>query len=174
MGIAVTEQCLCLLAATLLGFFLGLNYEVFRILRAAFRHANWLVSVEDFFFCLYCTFSLILLCYAYADGTIRWFALVGGALGALFYFLTLGRLIERMTHPLIAAIHRVLRALAKRLLLPLYHRVRSLFVRLCAALKTQSALRRQARSAREDRRIKHRLSRDISRTNRKFKPKGTS
>lgn len=119
MEISISEQCLCFFVSTLLGFILGAFYEIFRILRLAFAHKNFIIGIEDFFFCMACTFCIILLCYSYANGYYRWFVFAGIFLGFYFYFLTLGRLIQQITKPLIFAIKRTLQKIYHLMFAPL-------------------------------------------------------
>lgn len=127
MEIIISQQCLCFFAATVLGFFLGMVYEVFRFLRAAVSHNAFFIGMEDFFFCLSCTFATILLCYAYADGVIRWFALAGILLGFYLYFCSLGHFISKLTKPLISLIGTALSWVQKRLLCPIWRLLTSLW-----------------------------------------------
>lgn len=127
MRIQISAQCLYFLAAVLLGAFLGLCYEPLRVLRAAFRHKNAVVAVQDFLFCLFAAACTIALCYAFGSGTVRWFALCGIGLGLFFYFCTLGRLISRCTARIIAAIRRFCAFVKARCLTPIYRMLKQMF-----------------------------------------------
>lgn len=121
MGIVLSEQCLCFLASVIAGFLFGLCYELLRVFRVALPHNAFVIGLEDFFFCITCAFGTILLCYLYADGVIRWFAVGGILLGAFLYFYSLGKGIQKITPIVItrikSAIRRTLHILAQPLLL---------------------------------------------------------
>lgn len=127
MGISISEQCLCFFAAVLLGYLLGIFYEFFRILRSALHHRAFIIAIEDFFYCISCTFLLLLLCYVYANGIVRWFAIAGSLLGFYFYFLTLGRLIPKLAKFCIQKLHRFFNRLCSIFLVPLLNYLRKGF-----------------------------------------------
>lgn len=159
MGIVISEQCLCFLMAVVLGFFLGLSYEPLRIGRRAFPHGAVWIGLEDFFFCLYCTICLILLCYAYASGVIRWFAIAGTLLGVYFYFLTLGRFIRSVTDRLLRAIRRALGWLKRKCFSPALGFFKKSVLAMLSVQRQKRLLRIQKRAARYDRRMRARLIR---------------
>ena len=156
MGIVISDQCLCFLVSVLLGFCLGLFYEIFRFLRAAIRHNAFFCGIEDFFFCMTCTFCTILLCYAYASGVVRWFVLVGILLGGYLYFTSLGQLISHATE----AILRTLRRLARLLLnifCPPIKLINRLWRKTCACLKEKFILLNEAEKNRYNRKAQKRM-----------------
>lgn len=115
MEMLISKQCLNLALSLALGFFLGLCYEPLRILREAVAHNAVLIGIQDFFFCIYCTFLIILLCFTCEHGVIRWYIIAGILLGIYFYFLTLGRLIRSVTARLLRAAKAVCRTVWRRL-----------------------------------------------------------
>ena len=80
-------------ASIALGFLLGFYYEIFRFLRLAFPHPNWLVFLEDLLFFLPLAPTLIFFHYALNDGILRWFSLTGTVLGFCLYLGTMGKLL---------------------------------------------------------------------------------
>lgn len=146
MGIIISEQNTAFFVAVILGFFLGLFYEGFRILRVAFPHNGFFIGTEDFFFCITCAICLILLSYAYASGVIRWFTVAGMLIGALCYFFTLGKLISSCAKKLISLLKKALLFVAELTISPIVRMIKQF----------ASALA-QWKAKRTDKRIRHKL-----------------
>ena len=157
MGIAISEQCLSFFVAVLSGFCFGFFYEFFRILRAAVKHNAFFCGLEDFFFCMTCTFCTILLCYAYGDGVVRWFVLVGILLGAFLYFVSLGQIISRATEALLRLIQRIIRRFFF-LLTPPLKALQTFCLRQSAKARDVLQRNKEARKIRYDRKAKTRLN----------------
>jgi spore cortex biosynthesis protein YabQ len=69
----------------LLGIYITFVYDVLRILRRALPHRKFFVSLEDLAFWVYCGGEVFLLMYREADGSLRWFAVLGALTGMLLY-----------------------------------------------------------------------------------------
>lgn len=74
-----------LLHALLMGIFITFVYDLLRIFRRVIPHGNFLVSLEDIAFWVYCATEVFLLMYHESNGTLRWFAVLGAMVGMLFY-----------------------------------------------------------------------------------------
>lgn len=73
-----------LAASFLFGMILMLLYDIFRILRRIVRHGTALMAVEDILYWLFCAIGIFAMLYQENDGLLRWFVLVGVAIGMLF------------------------------------------------------------------------------------------
>lgn len=112
-----------LLHSLLLGGFVSLVYDGFRILRRVIPHRNFVVSLEDMGFWIYCGGRVFLLMHRESDGTLRWFAVLGALTGMLLYrklvspwfvrysalllgklFGLLGRFLRFVLHPAICVV----------------------------------------------------------------------
>jgi spore cortex biosynthesis protein YabQ len=71
--------------ALLTGIYITFLYDILRVLRRVFPHGNFLVSVEDIVFWIYCAAKVFLLMYHESNGTLRWFAIFGAISGMLLY-----------------------------------------------------------------------------------------
>lgn len=71
--------------ALLMGIFITFVYDLLRIFRRVVPHGNFLVSLEDIAFWIYCATEVFLLMYYESDGTLRWFAVLGAMVGMLAY-----------------------------------------------------------------------------------------
>ncbi len=148
MGIVIYEQNIAFFASLCLGFLLGILYEVLRIVRTAVSHNALWIGIEDFFFAITCAFSVILLCYAYTSGQVRWFILAGIFFGGLCYFLSLGRLITRITPALLTLLRTIVKTLYRFTLQPISAFVAQLFRKLRSvhAKRTDQSIRRKLRT----------------------------
>ena len=74
-----------LLHALLMGIFITFVYDILRILRRVLPHGNFMVSLEDLIFWIYCAEKVFLMMYHESDGNLRWFAVIGALAGMLIY-----------------------------------------------------------------------------------------
>ncbi len=157
MGIQISEQCLTFLYAIILGFCLGLLYEILRFLRLCFFHRAWLIAIEDFFFCMTCTFFIILLCYVYAEGVIRWFTLVGCLLGTLAYFFSLGKWLHKLTEHVVGACKRLFSKIYHTLVAPIARSFSICLSRVLQHFEKELDQQRRAKLLRYHRKTKRRI-----------------
>lgn len=106
------------LYALLLGFVLGLVYEVFRILRMVLPWGSVLVAIQDILYWIGAGAVTFLFFMRFTSGMIRGYVLLGEGLGLLLYFLTLGRLIHALTAAIIDLVARFLRLLYRLFIVP--------------------------------------------------------
>ncbi|GHV11474.1 hypothetical protein FACS1894219_02670 [Clostridia bacterium] len=92
----------------IVGGALGVFYDVFRIIRVAFK-PRWLsVFIQDLVFCLISAVTVILFLLHANSGRVRWFALLAFALAFVLYHMTLGRLVMFAATKIIAFIRATL------------------------------------------------------------------
>lgn len=80
-----------LLLSVALGVFVTFVYDWLRIFRGIVRHKNIIVSIEDFLFWCFCFVVAFGMLYQENNGVIRWFAVIGAALGMFLYKLLFSR-----------------------------------------------------------------------------------
>ena len=118
MEISVTEQGIVFLFSCVVGGLLGGFYDVFRIIRIAFK-SKWLsVFFQDLIFCIFSAFSIILLVFHTNSGTVRWFSLLGCFICFILYHLTIGRIVIFMAEKIINFIKKVLGFIYKITVIP--------------------------------------------------------
>lgn len=81
----MSNENIFLFYALLMGIFITFVYDILRIFRRVVPHGNFLVSLEDMAFWIYCATEVFLLMYHESDGTLRWFAVLGAMVGMLLY-----------------------------------------------------------------------------------------
>lgn len=102
-------------------FFMGILitavYDVFLILRRLVRHSLLLISLEDLLFWIGCAIGVFYMLYKENNGILRWFAILGAAVGMFFYKTTVGELIVNIMSTLFkrifSVIFRILRFICK-------------------------------------------------------------
>lgn len=106
------NQCLCFLAA---GAVFGLCYEVLRLLRMIFPHPTAVVFFEDTLFFAACGFVSFIIALWVGIGYFRIYYIVFEAIGALLYFMTLGRLINLCLKRVVGLMKKFFREICKKL-----------------------------------------------------------
>ena len=104
--ISLTQQCMFFLWSVLLGVVTGILYDVFRIIRIAFRHNAVMVFFEDILFCMITSCMLILMIFCANYGIVRWFSVMGCAAGFFIYFETAGKAVVGAAGRIISFIKR--------------------------------------------------------------------
>ena len=69
----------------LTGIYVTFVYDLLRIFRRVVPQGEFLVSLEDIAFWVYCALKVFLLMYRESNGTLRWFAVLGAILGMALY-----------------------------------------------------------------------------------------
>lgn len=138
-----------LLHALFLGIFITFVYDILRILRRVFPHGDFLVSLEDIVFWIYCAIKVFLMMYYESNGTLRWFAVFGALAGMFLYRRLVSPFFVKYVSRLLRKLLRVLRKTAGFVLRP--------FVKLARRFKD-----RMARAARR-RAVKLQKKRELGR-----------
>ena len=87
-----------LLSCVIAGICITIAYDVLRIFRRVCRHNIFWVAVEDLIFWMGAAIFLFYVLYETNDGVIRWFSVVGAAIGMLVYKNIIGEyLVEIMS-----------------------------------------------------------------------------
>ena len=91
----MVDENVFLLHSLLMGIFITFVYDLLRIFRRVAPHGQFLVSLEDLAFWVYCGGEVFLLMYRESNGTLRWFAVLGALAGMFFYKKTVSPLLVR-------------------------------------------------------------------------------
>ena len=81
----IVQEVTFFLHSILMGLFITFAYDWVRIFRRLFKHGKILTSVEDLLYWFACGISVFYMLYRENSGVLRWFAVMGAALGMLFY-----------------------------------------------------------------------------------------
>ncbi|MCH5323687.1 MAG: spore cortex biosynthesis protein YabQ [Eubacterium sp.] len=91
------------------GAFLGLGYEILRLLRFCLPHGVIVTGIEDTLYLSLCGFILFGFSMEIGNGQFRLLYLVSAAVGAAVYFLTVGRLIKKLYTLILSAFSKIIR-----------------------------------------------------------------
>ncbi len=91
--------------SVLMGLVITFIYDWIRVLRRLFKHGTVLMSVEDLLFWLACGIGVFYMLYRENDGTLRWFAILGAAIGMFFYKLVVR---DAFTNVMSTCIHKIM------------------------------------------------------------------
>lgn len=111
--INIQIQTMIFMGACLLGAFLGIVYDAFRISRIAVKTHNILIFIEDVIFFVIVTVSSFIYIIVNNNGVLRGFLIIGELLGALIYFSTLSIAIIKAANFIIKIIKSILRFIYK-------------------------------------------------------------
>ena len=111
-----------------MGAALGIVYDIFRALRIIFPPAakSGAVLVEDIIFCIICGFSVFCFSTLTARGQIRFFILLGAAVGFVLYILTIGNVIIGVLRLVFGTIYSTLRKVYSLIIEPIVNLSRNI------------------------------------------------
>ncbi|MDE6846683.1 MAG: spore cortex biosynthesis protein YabQ [Lachnospiraceae bacterium] len=119
MSQGIVQEITFFLHSVLMGLIITFAYDWILIFRRLFRHGKFWVSVEDFIYWFICGVSVFYMLYKENNGVLRWFAVVGAAIGMLFYKLTIkNRFVNIMStyiHKIMWFVFRVIQVMLKPL-----------------------------------------------------------
>jgi len=107
MILSMRSQAMVFLTASAVGFAIGFIYDVFRIIRKAFKHKKILTQIEDAVFWINVSLLMFYVMLQRNFAQIRAFNVLGTALGMLLYFLTVGRVVVAASQAVIDFIRGV-------------------------------------------------------------------
>ncbi len=115
----IVQEVVFFLHSILMGLVITFAYDWILIFRELVAHGRFLMSIEDFIYWFMCGISVFYVLYKENNGVLRWFAVVGAALGMLFYKLTIKyRFINIMTkciHKIMWFVFRIIQVMLRPL-----------------------------------------------------------
>ena len=81
----IVQEAVFFLHSILMGLVITFAYDWVLIFRKLFTHGRFFMSVEDFVYWFACGIGVFYMLYRENNGILRWFAVVGAALGMLIY-----------------------------------------------------------------------------------------
>lgn len=101
MSETIIREWYFLLYSILTGFCFAYLYDNIRLLRRLWKHKRWLVDMEDILYWIFCFLASFYLLYYGNNGVVRFFAVLGAAIGMFFYSRTVGRIYVKSLYRLI-------------------------------------------------------------------------
>ncbi|MCM1561824.1 MAG: spore cortex biosynthesis protein YabQ, partial [Butyrivibrio sp.] len=81
----IVQEVVFFLHSILIGLVITFAYDWILMFRSLFTHGRFLMSMEDFLYWFACGIGVFYMLYKENNGVLRWFAVMGAALGMLFY-----------------------------------------------------------------------------------------
>ena len=117
MSQSIVVEMTFLFHCFLMGIAVTAVYDIFLILRRVIRHNMLMVSLEDLVFWTICAISVFFMLYEENNGVLRWFAVLGAAIGMFLYKITISDAIVSIMSTVIkkigVLIYKILRVLCK-------------------------------------------------------------
>lgn len=107
-----------LLYSLFLGISVTVLYDLLRIFRRVVKHGNALVSMEDLLYWIVVAISVFYMMHKENNGTMRWFAILGAAVGMLLYKKLLSRLLVDTAAKALCFVFKILGKAANVLFTP--------------------------------------------------------
>lgn len=104
----MAEESVFLLHALFTGMFITVVYDGLIILRRVVPHRQFVESLEDLGFWIFCAVYVFLWLYRESNGTLRWYAIAGAVVGMFLYKKPLSGILVKGTVWLLQRIFRVL------------------------------------------------------------------
>lgn len=108
MELSFARQSAAFLYSIPLGAALGVIYGMLKLLRISLNPKKHTVIALDIFFMLLCALCVFFFSLGMLDGYIRFYVIIGAALGFFIYRLTIGKLLNRILDPIIALIKKII------------------------------------------------------------------
>lgn len=109
------KECNLLFYAIVIGFGFSFLYDQLLICRRLIKHHKLVIFFEDMFYLLFCFFISFCLLFYGNDGVLRFYMILGCALGITLYFVTVGKFYQNMIYRLIMLVMYPLGVVKNRL-----------------------------------------------------------
>lgn len=105
---SVNEELILFGLSCAFGIIIGIFYDVLRTVRVIFPHNRWLVCIEDIAFLIaYCVF-LSSFASAASRGELRFYFVIGNAIGFALYLATVGNIVISTMKKLFFVVKKIL------------------------------------------------------------------
>lgn len=115
----IVQEIIFFLHSILIGLIITFAYDWILVLRKLFTHGMFLISVEDFIYWFVCGISVFYMLYRENNGILRWFAVVGAALGMMIYKTIIKNrfvnIVSKCIHKIMWFVFRVIQVVLKPL-----------------------------------------------------------
>lgn len=111
MSAEIINESHFLLYSIFAGVIITMVYDIIKIVRNVIPHDGFFIAIEDTIFWIFASLYLFSMLYKMNNGTVRWFAIAGSAVGMIVYKKLLGQyIVEIMSTAIIRLLHIVSRA----------------------------------------------------------------
>jgi spore cortex biosynthesis protein YabQ len=131
----MSDENIFLFYAIYMGVYITFIYDIIRVFRRVFAHGEWLVSLEDTGFWIYCTGKVFVVMYRLSDGMLRWFAVLGALAGMCLYKKFISGFFVKYTSMALSAVKRKTQKIIIFIARPAVKRYRKIKKKLTISLK---------------------------------------
>ena len=115
----IVQEAVFFLHSILMGLVITFAYDWVLIFRKLFTHGRFFMSVEDFVYWFACGIGVFYMLYRENNGILRWFAVVGAALGMLIYKAIIKNrfvnIVSKCIHKIMWFVFRIIQVVLRRL-----------------------------------------------------------
>ena len=101
----IVQEVIFFLHSIIMGLVITFAYDWILIFRKLSRHGRFLMAMEDLIYWFLCGIGVFYMLYKENNGVLRWFAVMGAALGMLFYKLIIK---NRFVYIMSTCIHKIM------------------------------------------------------------------
>jgi spore cortex biosynthesis protein YabQ len=163
----VTAQAYVFLWAVMGGALIALLFDVFRIIRKAFKTGNVLTYIEDIVFWIAVAFIMFTVAYISNDGQLRSYVFLGVLLGVVLYAMLLSKPVMLCSDLILRVLGTIIKAVYTVVSLPVRICCKVLAVPVAAAGRASSKAARGLRQINRSRRSRTGMYRKILKNRRK-------
>jgi spore cortex biosynthesis protein YabQ len=131
----MSDENIFLFYAIYMGVYITFIYDIIRVFRRVFAHGEWLVSLEDTGFWIYCAGKVFVVMYRLSDGMLRWFAVLGALAGMCLYKKFISGFFVKYTSMALSAVKRKTQKIIIFIARPAVKRYRKIKKKLTISLK---------------------------------------
>ena len=115
----VTNQAYTFMIFVIVGIFIGILFDFFRILRKSFSTKDFVTYIEDILFCVLTGIILLYSIFAFNSGEIRIYIFIGLLFGGMIYMLSISKYFVKISVFLINKTKNIVKQILKIIKIPI-------------------------------------------------------
>ena len=115
----ILTQLYSMLVFIISGIFIGIFFDVFRILRKSFHTPDIITYIEDALFWIVTGLFLIFVIFNITNGEIRIYNIIGLILGGILYMILISKFFIKINVKIVLFLKKVIISIVKVLILPI-------------------------------------------------------
>ena len=115
----ILTQLYSMLVFIISGIFIGIFFDVFRILRKSFHTPDIITYIEDALFWIVTGLFLIFVIFNFTNGEIRIYNIIGLILGGILYMILISKFFIKINVKIVIFMKKVIISIVKILILPI-------------------------------------------------------
>ena len=119
MNVIISEQIKLFIIFFTTGIIIGVLFDIFRIIRKAFKISDMHTCIEDIIFGVLTGILLIFVIFIYNNGSLRFYMILGMALGIITYLFTVSKYFIKINVKIIKFIQKIILKLVNIILVPI-------------------------------------------------------